>query len=278
MVSAERKSVMSLDVLGGFGGSVEKLKQVVPHGMRIRYVEPIALGPARLLRTRLNLLSDAGFETAEIHGPTGADGQLSMRDEIKLAGIHMFMVSTGALIKQFSDQEILLHAPVVEVLNTTLLLQKHKPNYVWVENHFLGDDGVSAAVKAVKSLRTLGVSAGVMYDGVHHIGRRALVSQKEFPKAWDAMLSGLRKYSEFIFGTHVPVGTLVLDSYPMDRVSDAMLTEYAHSIPAHARTVTVENQQEGGLHFLSRRDTAEVQRRNGIIFNRLQNAGIVDFS
>ena len=279
MATETRRSSISLDILGAVGGSVSKLRSIIPPDMHVRFVEPIGIGPAWSLRAKIKRLADAGISVSEIHGPTGADGKHQFFDEVRLRGMQTAFVSPEMLVRKFSDYELLMHTPVAAQRNIFQAFAKKPPTYTWIENHNFGKEGVSEAASLVDAWRKAGILTGIMYDVVHEMGSKALTSQREFPKAWKGMLHTMRRYSSLITGVHFPVGTFQTDSLPMQWITDDMLREFNDSLPRHTRTVVVENQQDGGkLLFLSRRAAGDAQRRNGIIFHRLQKAGIVDFS
>lgn len=279
MAAETRRSSMSLDVLGALGGSVRKLRSVIPSDMHVRHVEPIGIGPASFLRLHINQLADAGYLVSEIHGPTGSDGKRSFIDEARIRGMQTVFVSPKTLVGKFSDHELLIHTPVAAQQDVFRAFARKPPTYAWIENHNFGTKGVSEAASLVDRWRRAGIPTGLMYDVVHKIGPDALTSQREFPKAWTGMFHTMKRYSSLITGVHFPVGTFPADSLPMQWISDDMLKEFNNTLPRHVRTVVVENQQDGGrLLFLSRRAACDAQRRNGIIFHRLQKAEIVDFS
>ena len=91
----------------------------------------------------------------------------------------------------------------------------------------------------VKMLQDAGVFADFLYDPVHHLRELNELSTVS-PAAWSAVVNTIQKYRPQVM--HHPFGTLWYDSYQMEKIDDAMWSDYGAEVRRQQIFSTVEFQ------------------------------------
>lgn len=271
-----RVSAVSTDVIGVVGRSPQALRAVLPPEANIKYVEVVGLRGG--FQEYLQAFEDQGFTVSHIHGPMGGAEALTWVQKMKWNAVSAMLIPTLELARRFPGYNILIHEPEARLPKRIEGFKKYHTPFVWVENHSAQYIGFTRAGEMAQALKSSGVSASVMFDVAHHIGPARLRDGRDFHIAWASVLRTLNLSHDFIGGIHFPVGTNTDDAVPIETMPYSMLSDFAAVIPQSVHTVVVENQQEGKQYGLGKRDIFAVKKRNGVIFERLQKAGIVNFN
>lgn len=273
---------VSNDVLGGFGDQT-RLAHVVPREFGIKRVEALAIGDANRVLKSIQKLEDIGFKVARIHGRMGIGNEKGL-DRLFVASLNSQLVSTGLLMHIFGknmlgDREILLHEPEARSIKYIPLMMWQKRPRLFFENHNEGLESIKSTIKQAERFRLAGFETGVVMD-VFHVTRLG-ESRKDFQKKWDAMISFVASETSnprsLLRKIHFPVGTRVKDSLPIDsRIDSSMLVNFRKALGPSVDEIELENQQEGHLAYLPKREEEKVLKRNYRIFSLLGKAGFFD--
>jgi len=227
------------------------------------------------LRGIVRDLSQEGIAVSDFHLRTGPEARSGLFDTLKILLLQQLIHSADNVAKKFPQIPLLMHAPEAASPSVFRSILRHRPSFLWVENHKKGLAGVREAKRLVHLYRANGIPSAIMFDGAHEIGPETLATPRNFRMHWDGMLAA--KMDPDVWGEHVPVGTDSTDAFPLPMINDAMWNDYVHSSSPNLKLRVVENQQHTRLLYISKRAIPSVIKRNGEIYSRLQKAGVVNF-
>ena len=271
----EVTSAISTDMLSYGYLSAGKISSLIPKEFTVRHAEVVGWRPMMRLQKIVTQLRDVGIDVSDFHLRTGPEARSGLFDTLKILVLQQLIHSADNVAKKFPQTPLLMHAPEAASPRVFRSILRHKPSFLWVENHKKGRAGVREAKRLVHLYRANGIPSAIMFDGAHEIGPETLATPRNFRMHWDGMLAA--KMDPDVWGEHVPVGTDPTDAFPLAHVSDEMWNEYAHRSSPNLKLRVVENQQHTRLLFISKRAISSVVKRNGEIYSRLQKAGIVNF-
>lgn len=277
----------STDVIGVFG-DIDDFKQVYGFALDgiVSGVEMV--GISMRLPHRIRSFEDAGVKVGCIHGRPGGIREIRAA---KAKGIifaaNTVIIPTQSLLEYNTNRDVLVHAPELrsETNKKAVMTHGNKEGIFWIENHSGGEAALNEVLNLVTDLRAAGVNAGVIFDPCHLIGGEDL-KEGNIEVHWPIVLNMINNLtsqqdqdgSQIPFGLHLAVGTLKIDSLPVDEISDDMWREMAGLIrDTHINRIVFEYQREGLTNYLwpAKNDLGIARRRVEVIFNRLQKVGIL---
>lgn len=256
-----------------------------PVAKYITGLELLAIGNTQAVNKKINRAKELNFKNVSLHGRIGALNW-SFLDNIKLMVVESQLLPTPVLLTDFGiTNEILIHSPEAQKQQDTIT-KASNAKYIWVENDLPQLKGLGTAVNTVKALRLKGIKSGLMLDLCHAIGGNSL-KNGNFNREWNNLKAYInnillhKRTAEGLIwkGIHLPIGTLMHDSLPIDshiHISNFMLNDIAVWIKkAKIERIVIENQNGLGIFGISEGMILKRQRRVERIFNRLKDHSII---
>lgn len=278
MTLHHERSLLSTDMLSFGRQDVDSLKLAIPEDFDSKRLEVIGTGPKERLATFINDAVQHGYEIGAVHGPTGVPAHGHVSEKIFLRGVNRFMVDTQTLLHRYPNFEILIHTQEAEhagVVDAITAAKRQVP--FLIENHNSGIREMERVDLIVARLRDRNVPAEPVFDGVHFLRPDDPGDTRQFRDRY----SGMIRYLEARSGItpmkrhHFSIGRRD-DSYPMELMDDAMLSDYGALVRGTGARVTIEHQPEGvGLLYLSDDQLRKTRERNRPMYARLVKAGIM---
>ena len=280
---------VSTDVGGVLGGPKAWKEAWAPAMTHERFLGFEMLG-WKWMNPLLTQASEQGCNIIGIHGRTGGvNDTYGLKDRIVLGTLNRILINTPELVTHGHEVGyVLIHAPEARVTKNLAAIvgndPEHKPTVkrLFVENH-IRTGRLGSAKEVAQYLNGEGVSTGVMIDLVHLMN--AYDHRNSFADQWRFCLPLVQKtFEEFStyspdikLGLHVPVGTKIDDSLPLDQITPAMWQDLTSII--HTRSdaiVIIENQQEGrGSIRASQKSLRTIRSRNEMIIDVLGENGVL---
>jgi hypothetical protein len=270
--------VISTDIVGMFGkiSNLDKL-----YGPNFRKLEMI--GWNITLDKHIKEAKSQNYEILSIHGRLSSiSAPESHGNRVFNNLANLAIKSTNALINYSSEYDILLHSATLYGKKdmSSIIVNKKKIKFIWVENHFAGENGISDALKYIHELKNQGINCGLVFDFAHFIGQEN-ITLPNFEKYWNNALLNLSKISELdiTLTIHFPVGLNSHDALPvLDKMSVSMISDFTKiAYSGKIQRIVIENQSKGLLdHFLLNAKSIEfLSERNKRIMQKLITGGFI---
>ncbi len=254
--------VISTDILGFFG-NLKFLPQLYPNS--IRKLELI--GWRWGLNQKLLQAKQLGYKVVSIHGRLFSFRKPILKPRLIL--LNSLLIPTPDLIKFEKDYEILLHDPAtIDVNNPSF-------SFLWIENDSEGIEGVEKATDAINKLRTQNINSGLVLDLFHFIG--PVDRETKYEDKWYKMLEYIKGLKISPISIHLPVGTYLHDSLPLDIITDKMLSDLSEVINnLKVVRMVLENQQSELINQLGINPgmVARIRQRNEYVLERLKKTNL----
>lgn len=230
----------------------------------------------------LDKAAQLGIKVAGIHGRIGTvtEGR-SLASKIRIKLINNFLVSTRALLSTYTKEVdyVLVHQPemFIPVNIKAALLNKAKIKLLFLENN-PSKGSLEKALDKIKELRTSGVNAGLTFDLYHFF---KTLPRGEFETDWHETLQKLQELTQqsakenFPMAVHIPVGTDLGDSFPMEEMTDSSWQDLGWILKKENLRIVIENQQSNGRLFLNKSQISSQVKRNQLILAKLSQTGVI---
>jgi hypothetical protein len=207
-------------------------------------VEMIAFYPKKRLMNFIEVLKQKNIPVISFHSRTGGESRLNFSGKVIMTVVNRFILDHKELVENFSSFEFLFHAPYLEDKNVFdyLVFNRKKIKKIWVENHLDGIEGVKEVRNMVEKLNKKGVNSSGLVD-IYHICSK--LKPKEIVFNWKEIVDDISKLiDESISGIHLPIGSRLDDSIPIEFLSDSDLAYFSEKIIPKMSQLTIENQQK----------------------------------
>ncbi|MGB9883525.1 MAG: hypothetical protein ACPLRN_03375 [Microgenomates group bacterium] len=238
-------------------------------------VEMIAFAPLSRRQNFINTLEKHNIKVISFHGRTGGEKDLRLSGRLIMTIVNQLILSAEDLVKNFSDFEFLFHAPYLQDKKVFdfIVKNKNKIKKIWVENHLDGIEGVKKMQEIVIQLQKNQVTASGLIDIYHVVSK---LSTDEIVLSWEKIVNEIASNLSFVDGIHLPIGTRLDDSIPIDFLTDKQLNYFYQKIVLKVRRVVLENQQKNlGLLYSTAKMLEKQRERNEKVFLRLRKVGII---
>ena len=239
-------------------------------------VEMIAFYPKKRLMNFIEVLKQKNISVISFHSRTGGESRLNFSGKVIMTVVNRFILGHKELVENFSSFEFLFHAPYLEDKKVFdyLVFNRKKIKKIWVENHLDGMEGVKEVRNMVEKLNKKGVNSSGLVD-IYHICSK--LKPKEIVFNWKEIVDDISKLiDESISGIHLPIGSRLDDSIPIEFLTDSDLAYFSEKIIPKVSQLTIENQQKfPGLLYSFPASLKKQKERNKKNLQRLRQAGIL---
>ncbi|MCS7093296.1 MAG: hypothetical protein NZL96_02625 [Patescibacteria group bacterium] len=263
--------LVSSDSLGIFGTAEQFLflwEETFKRGV-LSGVELIGFRPIRRIKKFIEKLGQKKIKVLSIHGRTGLRSEGQLTSTILLRILDLLIASYNELVFNYLEIDLLLHSTYAGSPQVKEEILSHPPKRLWIENAKADKDfrELDQTLKLVDFFRKNRIDCRAMLDLYHAF---AFKTHREIVKEWFSLFKRLRPYLKNFDGIHLPVGTRISDSLPIDLIDESRLSFLREEILSKASRVVIENQQAGtGLLFSSTSSLTSQKQRNLNILRKL---------
>lgn len=219
-----------------------------------------------------------GIKTFGVHGKVNESIKShGAFDKLTMSSIEFLMASHSKVLTLKDNFEyILFHENALTESDIDVLTKTPNCPLIMIEN-VISPGAYEQALKIISELNARNIQAGLMFDLAHYL-REPNFDTPDMGQ-FDKLVSDIAKLKDASFPVsfHIPIGTYLNDSIPIDTMTEGQLSSLAHSINiTNPSFVVLENQQRRAYSLYEPPWAFnELVTRNQKIFEILRNYKII---